>query len=86
MKLAESHLKRVCQCLVRYELKELATWDGFEKYGSDRYRYSMLAVELLASYKGQRSLLDYYASLKAGTTWKNQFEEVFGITVDDHLR
>ena len=53
-----------------------------DKY-SDSYDYSMMAVELLASYKGDGAILDYWASLDPGAVWETQFRKAFGISVDE---
>ena len=53
-----------------------------DKY-SHSYDYSIMAVELLASYKGDGAILDYWASLDPGTVWETQFRKAFGISVDE---
>ena len=63
-------------------LAELGSEDGLDKY-SDSYRYSMMAVELLVSERGDASYIEFYRSLKAGTTWQAQFERAFGVSVED---
>lgn len=63
-------------------LAELGSEDGLDKY-SGSYRYSMMAVELLVSERGDASYFEFYRSLKRGTTWQAQFEKAFGISVED---
>ena len=63
-------------------LAELGSEDGLDKY-SGSYRYSMMAVELLVSERGDASYIEFYRSLKEGTTWQVQFEKAFGISVED---
>ncbi len=63
-------------------LAELGSEDGLDKY-SGSYDYSMMAVELLVSERGDASYIEFYRSLKEGTTWQAQFEKAFGISVED---
>ena len=64
-------------------LAEMGTSEDFEPFGLSGYRYSMLAVEFLASLAGQSSLIDYYESLEEGTTWQEGFKNTFGMNVND---
>ena len=64
-------------------LAEMGTRKDFEPFGLSGYRYSMLAVEFLASLAGQSSLIDYYESLEEGTTWQDGFKNTFGMSVND---
>ena len=63
-------------------LAELGSEDGLDKY-SGSYLYSMMAVELLVSERGDASYLEFYRSLQQGTTWQAEFEKAFGISVED---
>ncbi len=64
-------------------LKDLETRDGFDLHGDNGFHYSMLAVELLAAYVGQSSLIGYYTSLELEVTWEERFEVVFGISAEE---
>ena len=64
-------------------LEEIEAFSDFHSNGLSSYSYSMLAVELLASFTGQSSLMDYYESLKAGTTWQDVFQSTFGMSVNE---
>ena len=68
-------------------LKDLERWPGFsdvlsEESGSP-YQYSMLAIELLASLRGQSALVDFFSSTNQSKSWRVTFNETFGITVDE---
>ena len=63
-------------------LAELGSEDALDRY-SGSYRYSMMAVELLVSERGDASYIEFYRSLKEGTTWQAQFEKAFGMSVED---
>ena len=45
------------------------------------YSYSLLAVELLASLSGESSLMQYYPSLRPGTTWQAEFKNIFDLSI-----
>ena len=64
-------------------LKDLETRDGFDLHGDNGFHYSMLAVELLAAYVGQSSLIGFYTSLGLEVTWAERFEVVFGISAEE---
>ena len=64
-------------------LKELEIWTGFVESRGGPYDYSQMAVELLASYAGQNSLIHYYTLTQPGTTWQEAFQAVFGMTVEE---
>lgn len=63
-------------------LAEFGSEDAIGKY-SDSYRYSMMAVEPLISERGDVFFIEFYRSLKKGTTWQTEFEKDFGIIVED---
>ena len=63
-------------------LRTMETRVGFTAAGSNPYRYSALAAELLASHTGVRSLMHYYTSLKHGTTWQKEFQNTFGMPIN----
>ena len=56
---------------------------GFSSLRGHAYPYAFLAVELLAAQAGLSSLIDYYSSLHAGTSWQAEFQNHFGMTVED---
>ena len=64
-------------------LRTMETRVGFKAAGSNPYRYSALAAELLASHNGVHSLMHYFISLKHGTTWQKEFQNTFGMSVDE---
>ena len=64
-------------------LKDLGTRGGFNLRGENGFHYSMLAVELLAAYVGQSSLIGFYTSLELEVTWEERFEVVFGISAEE---
>lgn len=47
------------------------------------YSYFLMAAELLAAHSSESALMEFYASLKRGTTWRKEFENVFGISVEE---
>ena len=61
-------------------LADIETRSGFSLHGDNGYHYSMLAVELLAAYGGESSLIGFYTSLELDVTWEERFESVFGIS------
>ena len=66
-----------------YTLKDLTTVDDFKRFGLYGFVFAMLAGELLAERTSQTALLDYYSSWNPETMWQQQFETVFGITIDE---
>ena len=44
------------------------------------------AVELLASQVGLRGLVDYYTSMRPGSTWRQSFEDAYGMSVDEFYK
>ena len=65
-------------------LEQMETINGFRsEYSNYGYQYSTLAVELLASYAGQSSLLGFYASFTVGIAWEDQFQETFDMSVNE---
>ena len=47
------------------------------------YSYFLMAAELLAAHSSESALMEFYNSLKRGTTWRKEFENVFGISVEE---
>ena len=45
--------------------------------------YSLLAAEFLASHVGLAALMRYYEHVRIGTTWKDIFQTVFGMSVEE---
>ena len=64
-------------------LADVETRSGFSLHGDNGYDYSMLAVELLAAYGGESSLIGFYTSLELDVTWEERFESVFGVSADE---
>ena len=64
-------------------LEELKTYADWRQAAGNAYAYSLLAAELLVSYKGEEALLRYYQLLQPGTTWEEAFEEAFGMPVEE---
>ena len=54
----------------------------------DSYDYGLLAVELLASTAGERSILGFYhrRSLHPDEPWKESFEETFDLRIDEFYK
>ena len=48
-----------------------------------RYKYFLLAAELLAKNSGESNLLEYHALQNSKTTWRKAFEKSFGMTIDE---
>ena len=48
---------------------------------SGRYKYFLLAAELLAKNSDDSALLEYPALQNSKTTWQEAFEKAFGMTV-----
>ena len=46
-----------------------------------RYKYFLLAAELLAKNSGESNLLEYHALQNSQTTWQEAFEKAFGMNV-----
>ena len=44
------------------------------------------AVELLASQVGLRGLADYYISMRPGSTWRQSFEDAYGMSADEFYK
>ena len=63
-------------------LKDMETWAGFSATGGRSYRFTPLAIELLAAHAGRSALIDYYTLLRPGSTWQEAFQTAFGMTVD----
>ena len=63
-------------------LSEMETRTGFVGVRSP-YRYAAMAGELLASHAGESSLISYYANLTRETTWQKEFQNTFGMSVDE---
>ncbi len=68
---------------VATRLKETVTQIGINSLKGHAYPYAFLAAELLAAQTGIRSLIDYFSSLHAGTSWQVEFQNHFGMTVED---
>ena len=66
-----------------YTLKDLTTIGDFKRFGLYGFTFAMLAAELLAERTDQTSLLDYYTSWNHETMWRQQFETVFGISIEE---
>ena len=64
-------------------LNNLETWTDITEARGSTYSLFLLAAELLASYAGERALIDYYVLLQPGTTWQQAFESAFGMTVEE---
>ena len=64
-------------------LSDMETQTGFSGVGGSKYKYSLLAAELLASRTGERALIHYYTLTQPGTTWQEAFESAFGMTVEE---
>ena len=64
-------------------LSEMETWGGLSGIRGDPTDYSAMAVELLASLAGESSLIEYYANLTRETTWQKEFQNTFGMSVDE---
>lgn len=47
------------------------------------YNYFLMAAELLAAHSSESALMEFYASLKRGTTWHKEFENAFGMGVEE---
>ena len=45
--------------------------------------FSFLVGEFLASQAGEKALYDFYAALGPETTWESEFNNVFGVSVDE---
>ena len=64
-------------------LSDMETQTGFSGVGVSKYKYSLLAAELLASRTGERALIHYYTLTQPGTTWQGAFESAFGMIVEE---
>lgn len=68
-------------------LRDLESWPGFSDVLSEGsgspHQYSMLAIELLASLRGQSALVDFFSSTHQSKSWRVTFNETFGMTVDE---
>lgn len=61
--------------------KPLADLEQYDRYCS--HACSAMALEILASQVGLRALANYYTQRPPGTSWKQNFENTFNITVLD---
>ncbi len=68
---------------VRGQLADMETYKGFQGVRGNGYKFSLMAVELLAAHAGQRALLEFYGWMRPGTTGQEGFKRAFGITVED---
>ena len=68
---------------------EVATWsqdslrDMERKYEGFNHPVASLAIHQLVLFAGEESLFEFYATLKNSASWQEDFEESFGIAVDD---
>ena len=70
-----SSAKKVAKPLIEMEKRE-----GYVGI-SGRYKYFLLAAELLAKNSDDSALLEYHALQKRNTTWQKAFEKSFGMNV-----
>ena len=63
-------------------LSELETWaDSYSVQSSGAYGF--LALEVLAEQSGPESIIGYFASLRPGVAWQEEFRTNFGMTVEE---
>ena len=63
-------------------INEAETPAGYNSMRHSR-QYAFLAAELLASQASEGGLGAYFASLRLGTTWQEEFQTAFGTTVEE---
>ena len=83
-KLDEVYEERIVSTL------EVATWsqDSLRdmeiiKYKGFNHPVASLAIHQLVLFAGEESLFEFYATLKNSASWQEEFEESFGIAVDE---
>ena len=68
---------------------EVATWsqdslrDMERTYEGFNHPVASLAIHQLVLFAGEESLFEFYSALKNSTSWQEDFEESFGIAVDE---
>ena len=67
--------------LIDKPLSEMETQIGFSGVGNSKYKYALLAAELLAFRAGEAELVYYYTLTQPGTNWQETFQAAFGMTV-----
>ena len=65
------------------QLEELESPQAFHAGKPDSYAFSLLAIALLESYAGKKSLARFYTLMQEGRTWQKAFRQAFKMPVEE---